>query len=253
MAPSFRRCSASRTTMKAQCWALPAEGARIAASRIFVRISSGTGSGLSRRSERAEYIASNNPISDMGCLAALERKTTSGSQPLQIADRAGGEEQADAESGCGCFGPENYASVARAPQEEIRLLLRGFAERLDAVSKGLRHDAVRVPAVRQQQIRSDRADSTMHRLHHHLPGAPQKTDRHRVVVLFAHELAPHGGILARGELDEAAEPLDGSIELVPADREGLRRSSFALKRPAHHRSFSNIRMHGQASPPSEPQ
>src|SRR6266852_7496518 len=105
MAPSFRRCSASRTTMKAQCWALPAEGARIAASRIFVRISSGTGSGLSRRSERAEYIASNNPISDMGCLAALERKRAPISQPLQIADRARGEEQADAKPVRGFLGP----------------------------------------------------------------------------------------------------------------------------------------------------
>src|SRR5262249_22675171 len=37
----------------------------MAASRIFVMISSGTGSGLSRRSARAEYIASNNPISLM--------------------------------------------------------------------------------------------------------------------------------------------------------------------------------------------
>src|SRR5712691_3185760 len=221
--------------MKAQCWALPAEGAWIAALRIFVMIASGTGSGLSRRSERAEYIASNNPISDMGCLAALERKRAPISQSLQIADRARGEEQADAKPVRGFLGPEHDAPVARAPPEEIRLLLRGFAELLHAIPKGRRHDAVRVPAVRQQHVGSDRADSAVHRLHHHLPRAPQETDRQRVVIFLAHEPAPHGRILARGELDEAAEALDGSVEPEPADREALARCSFALKRPAHHR------------------
>src|SRR5262249_42779366 len=63
--PNRRRCSASRTTTNAQFCALPAEGARMAASRIRVMISCGTGSGLSRRNARAEYMASNKPISGM--------------------------------------------------------------------------------------------------------------------------------------------------------------------------------------------
>src|SRR5262249_14270276 len=63
--PSLRRCSASRTTTNTQFCALPAEGARTAASRIRVMISCGTGSGLSRRNARAEYMASNKPISGM--------------------------------------------------------------------------------------------------------------------------------------------------------------------------------------------
>src|SRR4029453_4286534 len=49
--------------MNAQFCALPAEGARMAASRMQVMISSGTGSGLRRRKARAEYIASNSLIS----------------------------------------------------------------------------------------------------------------------------------------------------------------------------------------------
>src|ERR1700731_838110 len=63
MAPSLARCSRSRTTTKDQLCALPADGARIAASRIFVSTSCGTGSGLSRRSARAVYMASNRAIS----------------------------------------------------------------------------------------------------------------------------------------------------------------------------------------------
>src|SRR6516162_2324931 len=61
--PSFRRRSGSRTTTNAQFCAFPPEGARIAASRIFVISFSGTGSGLRRRKDRAEWIASNSPIS----------------------------------------------------------------------------------------------------------------------------------------------------------------------------------------------
>src|SRR6516225_975625 len=54
--------------IKAQLCALPPEGARVAASRILVISSSGTGSGFKRRKDRAEYIASNRPIS--GIVAA---------------------------------------------------------------------------------------------------------------------------------------------------------------------------------------
>src|SRR5215470_14272552 len=61
--PSLRRCSGSRATTKAQFCVLPPEGARIAESRILVIRCSGTGSGLRRRNDRAEYIASNSPIS----------------------------------------------------------------------------------------------------------------------------------------------------------------------------------------------
>jgi hypothetical protein len=53
MSPSARRVEGSRTTIKAQFCAFPAEGARIAASRMHVISASGTGSGLKRRSERA--------------------------------------------------------------------------------------------------------------------------------------------------------------------------------------------------------
>src|SRR5215472_2152097 len=49
--------------MNVQFWALPADGARVAASRILVSTSSGTGSALNRRSARAENIASNRPMS----------------------------------------------------------------------------------------------------------------------------------------------------------------------------------------------
>jgi len=42
---------------------LPADGARIAASRISVINASGTGSGLNRRTARAVWIASNTPNS----------------------------------------------------------------------------------------------------------------------------------------------------------------------------------------------
>src|SRR6516225_3732453 len=49
--------------IKAQLCALPPEGARVAASRILVISSSGTGSGFKRRKDRAEYIASKRPIS----------------------------------------------------------------------------------------------------------------------------------------------------------------------------------------------
>src|SRR6478609_153843 len=44
--------------MKTQFWALPADGARITASRICVITASGTGSGFSLRSARAVRIAS---------------------------------------------------------------------------------------------------------------------------------------------------------------------------------------------------
>ena len=59
----MRRCSGSWTTRKAQFCAFPADGARIAASRIAVSTASGTGSGLNRRTARAVWIASNTPSS----------------------------------------------------------------------------------------------------------------------------------------------------------------------------------------------
>ena len=55
----------SRTTTNAQFCALPAVGARIAASSTCVIRASGTGSGLKRRSDRAVWIASNSPMSGM--------------------------------------------------------------------------------------------------------------------------------------------------------------------------------------------
>src|SRR5712692_867324 len=62
-APSCLRFSASLTTMKTHACALLPEGARMAASRTLVITSSGTGSGLIRLTDRAEYIASNSPNS----------------------------------------------------------------------------------------------------------------------------------------------------------------------------------------------
>src|SRR5216683_686905 len=62
-APSCLRFSASLTTMKTHPCALLPEGARMAASRTLVITSSGTGSGLIRLTDRAEYIASNSPNS----------------------------------------------------------------------------------------------------------------------------------------------------------------------------------------------
>ena len=56
----------SRITRKAQFCALPADGARIAASRTWVISASGTGSGLNRRSDRAVWIASKSPMSGIG-------------------------------------------------------------------------------------------------------------------------------------------------------------------------------------------
>jgi hypothetical protein len=54
MVPSLLLCATPRTTTNAQFCALPAEGARIAASSTWVISSSGTGSGLNRRSALAE-------------------------------------------------------------------------------------------------------------------------------------------------------------------------------------------------------
>jgi hypothetical protein len=54
--------SGSFTTMKRQCWASPPLGAHVAASRTSRMISSGTGSGFSRRIARIVRIASNRLI-----------------------------------------------------------------------------------------------------------------------------------------------------------------------------------------------
>jgi glycine/D-amino acid oxidase-like deaminating enzyme len=102
---------------------------------------SGTNSGSSPRTDTAHLSFRRNAAAQVS--PALARK----SQPLQIADRARREEQSDAKSVGRFFGLEDYASVAHAPQKEIRFLLRGFAELLHAILKGLYQDAVRVPAV----------------------------------------------------------------------------------------------------------
>src|SRR5208282_4774026 len=94
--------------MKAQFWALPPDGARIAASRTLVISSSGTGSGLRRRSDRAEQIASNSPISGITPPSAqIDRVTLQYFERNDLEGRFMGRRQPDPGrfAGLECFFP----------------------------------------------------------------------------------------------------------------------------------------------------